>query len=99
MDNKTSEKFLPIGSVILLKGGEKRLMITGYCLLTRENVDKVYDYSGCLYPEGIITSNQTAVFNHDQIEKVYALGYSDDEEKEYRQKLLDEINTRGEMNG
>ena len=26
------EKFLPIGSVVLLKGGTKKVMITGYCM-------------------------------------------------------------------
>jgi len=99
MDNKSLEKFLPIGSVILLKGGEKRLMITGYCLITKQDVNKVYDYSGCLYPEGIITSEHTALFNHDQIEKVFCLGYSDEEDKEYRKKMLEEIKRQEQHNG
>lgn len=98
MDNKSLEKFLPIGSVVLLKGAEKRLMITGYCLIGKEDVNKVFDYSGCLYPEGIITSEQTIVFNHGQIEKVFALGYSDDEDKEYRKKILEEVNRKEESN-
>lgn len=46
------KNLLPIGSVVLLRGGEKRLMICGR-IQTRAGSDKVYDYSACLYPEGI----------------------------------------------
>lgn len=83
------EKFLPIGSVVLLKNGKKRLMITGFCVSPEEDKEKVYDYSGCLYPEGIITTDQTGLFNHDQIEKIFAIGYSDNEEKDFKKKLND----------
>ena len=40
------EKFLPIGSVVLLKGGTKKVMITGYCMKTAEYPDEVFDYNG-----------------------------------------------------
>ena len=83
--NEKYKKYLPIGSVVLLKNAKKRLMITGFYIKT-EN-DERYDYSGCLYPEGVISSSQTAVFNHDQIETIYAIGYSDDEEKAFKSNL------------
>ena len=54
--------------------------------------DKAYDYTGCLYPEGIITSKQTALFDHSQIEKVFFLGYSDDEEKKFKKAMIEELN-------
>ena len=41
------KNLLPIGSVVLLKGGEKRLMICGR-IQTRAGSDKVYDYSAPL---------------------------------------------------
>ena len=46
------EKFLPIGSVVKLKDGQKRLMITGFLPIEQnEKGEKnVWDYSGCLYP-------------------------------------------------
>jgi hypothetical protein len=47
----------------------------------------MYYYSGCMYPEGIISSDQTALFNHDQIEKVYHMGLVDQEEKDFKVKL------------
>ena len=63
------EKFLPIGTVVMLKGGTKRLMVTGFCMYDKNNTQKMYDYCGCLYPEGMISSDQTALFDHDQIFK------------------------------
>ena len=56
-----NEKYLPIGSVVLLKNATKRLMVTGFLVSSKEFPEKVFDYSGCLYPEGIITSEQTAL--------------------------------------
>lgn len=85
--NEAYEKYLPIGSVVMLKNGKKRVMITGYATIDFNKKDKVYDYSGCLYPEGVITTNQNLVFNHNDIEKIYCLGYSDDEQKEFGKKL------------
>lgn len=90
MNNKY-EKFLPIGTVVMLKGAKKRLMITGFCSYDLETRKKAYDYTGCLYPEGIITSKQTALFDHNQIEKIYFLGYSDQEEKNFKMKLIQEL--------
>lgn len=81
------EKYLPIGTVVMLKGGKKRAMITGFCSISGEDKSKVFDYSGCLYPEGLISSNQTLLFNHEQIEKIFHLGLVDEEEKHFKQKL------------
>ena len=86
------EKYLPIGTVVMLKGGKKRAMITGFCAISEDNKDKIYDYSGCLYPEGFISSNQTLLFNHEQIDKVYHMGLIDDEEKNFKIKLKELLN-------
>ena len=81
------EKYLPIGTVVLLKGGKKRAMITGFCSVAQENQEKIYDYSGCVYPEGYLSSNQVCLFDHDQIDKIFFLGYEDDEERAFKDKL------------
>ena len=81
------DKYLPIGSVVLLKGGKKRAMITGFCSVAQENQDKIYDYSGCVYPEGYLSSNQVCLFDHDQIDKIFFTGFEDDEEFEFKEKL------------
>lgn len=90
--NNSTGRFLPIGTVVILKGAKKRLMITGFCSYDEAKKDKAYDYTGCLYPEGIISSKQMALFNHSQIEKIFYLGYSDNEEKEFKQKLVASLN-------
>lgn len=81
------EKYLPIGTVVLLKGGSKRVMITGFCSVDSNKSDVIYDYNGCVYPEGYLSSDQTCLFNHDQIDKIYYMGFVDDEEKEFKAKL------------
>lgn len=85
--DKIEEKYLPIGSVVLLKNSEKKLMITGFCCVGRENSNKIYDYSGCMYPEGILKSDKVAMFDHSQIEKVIYMGLIDEEEKKFKEKL------------
>ncbi len=93
--NNVGEKFLPLGSVVMLKGASKRLMITGFCTMAADDESGVmYDYSGCMYPEGVISSDRTAVFNHNQIEKVYHLGLVDEEEKTFKTKLVQLLNSQ-----
>lgn len=82
------EKYLPIGTVVILKGATKRLMISGFCAIDNSNKDKIWDYSGCMYPEGFLTSDQICLFDHEQIEKIYHMGLSNDnEEKEFKENL------------
>ena len=86
-NNNIGEKYLPIGTVVKLKEGKKRLMIIGFCAIPEEANDKIFDYSGCLYPEGLLSNTQIGLFNHDQIEFVYNVGFSDEEEKNFKNKL------------
>ncbi len=88
MENR---EFLPIGSVVLLKGGEKKVMITGFCMTPNENKHKIYDYSGCLYPEGIVNSNEIFLFDNKQIAEVYFKGYIDEEESDFKSELKETI--------
>lgn len=87
--SKIEEKFLPIGTVVMLKGGTKRVMISGFCAIEGQNSgkNKMWDYSGCLYPEGFLSSNQTCLFDHEQIEKVYHYGLVDEEEEKFKAQL------------
>ena len=36
-------KYLPIGTVVMLKGGTKRVMITGFCVMQESDKEKVWD--------------------------------------------------------
>ena len=89
---KDTSRLLPVGSVVLLDGGEKKVMVTGFYTFPVEDSQKIYDYCGCLYPEGIVSSEKNLVFDHSQIVKVLHVGYKDDEEKAFKQKLGEVIN-------
>ena len=82
-----NKEFLPVGSVVILKGGTKRVMVTGFCSIDNDDKSKMYDYTGCLYPEGIINSNEICLFDNDQIERVFFRGFEDQEEIEFKNSL------------
>jgi len=84
------DKYLPIGSVVLLKSGSKRIMIYGRKQLqVGKQIEKIeWDYIGCLYPEGNINEEYMYLFNHEQIDKVFFMGYQDEEEYDFLKKLL-----------
>ena len=88
MNNKY-EKYLPIGSVVLMQGAKKRVMITGYDVKSPESGDKIWDYIGCMWPEGVISSDKNLLFDHKNIQTIYAIGYSDDEQKKFITALKD----------
>ena len=81
---QTEDKFLPIGTVVLLKGGKKEVMIITYCVFPE---GKLYEYGACTYPEGVIEHDTIIGFNHDQIEKVCHMGYETDDQKGFATHL------------
>ncbi len=86
-------KYLPIGSVVLLANAKKRVMIIGYKpVTTNENENGVnetteWDYSGCIYPEGLLSTEQVLLFNKSQIAQIYFVGFEDDESKMFHNAL------------
>lgn len=86
-------EFYPLGSVVRLKGGSKRIMICGR-LQMREQDQRIFDYCACYYPEGILDPDELFLFNHQDIEEVCFIGYQDREEEEiqaYIQKRCQEL--------
>ena len=84
-------KYLPVGTVVMLRGGKKRVMISGFCVYSDKDNTKMFDYCGCLYPEGFLSADKSLIFNHDQIVKVYHLGLIDEEEITFKGKLKEII--------
>lgn len=79
-------ELLPIGSIVLLKEAEKRLMIFGVGQTdATNNVD--YDYIGVVYPEGNMGEGTQFLFNHMDIERVDFRGFEDEERTEFIDKL------------
>lgn len=81
------KQYLPIGSVVLLKNGKKKVMIYGRRQRRIVDVDKEYDYLACLYPEGNIDEDYMYLFDEDSIDEVVFRGYSDAEEEAFVQAL------------
>ena len=79
---------LPIGSVVLLKESTKRVMIYGR-LQRENNGTRIWDYIGCLFPEGNINPDHSYLFNNDQIESVFFVGCQDEEEMRFQAYLHD----------
>lgn len=82
-------KYLPIGSVVLLKNATKRVMVYGRKQM-QVGTEVEWDYIGCLYPEGNIDEDHMYLFNHDQVDKVYFMGYQDEEDNEFVEQFLSE---------
>lgn len=88
------DRVLPIGTVVLLENANKRLMIVGYQRKKAQGDDKVYDYCGCLYPEGFMTPNEAAVFDHSQIDRIIAMGFQNQVQANFSERLKTVIHNR-----
>lgn len=84
------EKYLPIGSVVILKDNPRTLMITTYLVFptSKDAEPKMYDYGACYFPEGIIESNHAIAFNHSSIKEVVHLGLENEEQKKLNDILI-----------
>ena len=85
--SQDNEKYLPIGTIIRLKKGQKKLMIVGFAQVYLKDKNEIYDYMGCVYPEGMINIKNFYFFNHKDIEEVFYEGYKDEEGKAFNEKL------------
>ena len=73
--------FLPLGSVVVLKGGAQRVIIVGRGLnVVHDGENYFFDYGGVPYPNGLV-GDRMAYFNHDAIGRVFFEGYRDDQDE------------------
>lgn len=82
--------FLPLGSIVRLKGGKVSLMVVGFAPL-EPGTDDVFDYLGVMWPMGVMSSDRNLLFNRDQIDEVIFEGFSNDKEVEFRTKLEEAV--------
>lgn len=76
---------LPLGSVVRLKEGERKLMIISRAPLYNDRGTIGYfDYAGCLHPVGQ-NGQQTFFFNKEDIEEIFFEGYIDEQEEKYQE--------------
>lgn len=73
--------YLPLGSIVILKGGVQKVVINARGLVSMATEPAgFFDYGGSLYPQGIV-GDQILYFNHRDIAKVVFEGFSDDDDK------------------
>ena len=86
-------ELLPIGSIVLLEGAEKKLMIFGVGQTQLEE-NKDFDYIGVVYPEGNMGEGSQFLFNHSDIEEIVFRRHEDEE----TDKFLEMLNSYFEEN-
>jgi hypothetical protein len=80
------KEYLPLGSIVLLENGEKKIMIYGRKQQAVANKEE-YDYVACLYPEGNINEEFTYLFNHSDIREVVHTGFTDEDDKAFLEHI------------
>lgn len=79
---------LPIGSIVYLKEGTKKVMILNRGpLIENNNMMTIFDYSGCIYPLGLVP-DKVLYFNEENIDKTVFEGYYDNEEERFKELFL-----------
>lgn len=80
---------LPIGSVVLLNGSEKKVMIIGQMQQEQGFISKKQkDYIGVVYPEGYISSQRQLMFDHMDIRNIVFMGYNNQERENFVNNLI-----------
>lgn len=86
MSETIMPELLPLGSVVTLKGGQKRIMIVGR-MHKESATDRWFDYAAVLWPEGIIRSDRLFLFNQEDIRLIHFIGLQDVQEFSFRSQL------------
>lgn len=89
--SKNVKELLPIGSVVILKNGVRKLMITGIKTALKDAPSKIYDYIGVLYPEGFMGDKGNFLFDDDNINDIIFKGYNNPEREDFLEYLETEI--------
>jgi len=84
---KKIEKLLPLGSLVLLRGGVQKVMVIGRGVIyvhpdTKEDV--VSDYMAVAYPIGMSTE-ASIFFNQKDVDKILFTGFADEEEERFEE--------------
>lgn len=77
-------KFLPLGSVCVVKNLNNKQVIIGY-------KNQGYDYIGVPFPKGFSKNQDINYFNHSDIIELYSYGYKDEESKIFISSLPVEL--------
>ncbi len=82
------KELLPLGSVVKLKNGTKKIMIIGIRQTDMvEDTSKEFDYLAVMYPEGYIGGEFKFLFNHEDIDEIYFEGHRCEERDTFLNNL------------
>ena len=87
---KDYKGLLPLGSVVSLKDMDPKVFISGR-IVCAEGDDRIYDYVGCIYPEGMGKGDELIFFDREAVERLYFIGYQDEYEIAFRTEVLDKL--------
>lgn len=77
-------KMLPLGSVVYLKAGTAKTMIINRGIFFEDNGNtKMFEYEGCLYPNGSNLKDRY-YFNEEDIDEIIFRGYEDKMEERFQ---------------
>ena len=79
-------RLLPIGSVVLLEGGDMPLMIFGRAQ-TAVDDGRFWDYAAVPYPEGNSDREHTYLFDRGQVRELLFVGFQTEAEEELADHL------------
>lgn len=84
-------ELLPLGSIVQLNNGTQKIMIISRApLYNNEGTIGYFEYSACLYPQGMI-NQESYFFNHSDIKTVIFKGYEDEAEEAFREMYEKQI--------
>src|SRR5574344_1365057 len=81
-------EILPLGSIVNLKQTHHNILIVSRAILLKQGEQEFFfDYSGCIYPQGLV-KNEAIYFNHRDITEIVFRGYSNDSDKRLTRNIL-----------
>lgn len=81
------KNYLPLGSVVYLENGTKKLIIVSRALVMKNGDGYLFfDYGGVPYPEGLM-DDKIAYFQHESISRIVFEGYRDLDEEATVEKI------------
>lgn len=86
-----NEKYLPLGSIVKLKGATHLVSIIGFCIVIKNENNRQYDYVGVPYPEGFMGDTSMMYFNHNIIGDIISVGFSNEDEKAFKVRLKNTV--------
>jgi hypothetical protein len=94
---------LPIGSIVYLNEGTSKLMIINRGpIIELDGEQKMFDYSACVYPQGLV-ADSVLYFNEENIDEVIYEGFKDSDEDRfhslYKQWLVENEVQKGVVSG